>query len=112
MRRRKQLSGTADTDLGRHPVAGRHPGSFRSKQKSAILSSADLVGKLTAEPDSEWAEWRSGKPITQAQLARLLRPFGVAPCPGADQAISRVRGYRRQFEMLGRYRWKGTFRSK
>jgi putative DNA primase/helicase len=62
-----------------------------------ILSSAALVVKLTAEPDSLWAEWRSGKPITQAQLARLLKPFGIAPeqvrTGNSDQ---QVRGYKRE----------------
>jgi Protein of unknown function (DUF3631) len=67
--------------------------------KSDVLSSADLVGKLTAEPDSQWAEWRSGKPITQNQLARLLKPFGIAPGQVRITADRQSRGYRRvQFE--------------
>ena len=28
---------------------------------------------------SPWAEYRGGKPITKAQIARLLKPFGVSP---------------------------------
>jgi hypothetical protein len=43
------------------------------------IGSEDLIQTITADPDSEWAEWRAGKPITQAQLARLLRPYGIAP---------------------------------
>lgn len=44
-----------------------------------VLSSGDLIGKLTADPDTQWSEWKAGKPITQLQLARLLSPFGIAP---------------------------------
>ena len=72
------------------------------------LSSAELVGKLTAEPNSEWAEWRSGKPITQAQLARFFRPFGVAPCPVQirDQQVRDIAVSNSSKAS------KGTFRSK
>jgi hypothetical protein len=41
------------------------------------LSSADLVARLAANPESPWAEWKGGKPITQAQLARALKPFFI-----------------------------------
>jgi putative DNA primase/helicase len=62
------------------------------------IGSQHLIDNLTADPDSEWAEWRHGKPVTQAQLARLLKPFRIFPEPvriGGQQ----VRGYRRsQFE--------------
>ena len=47
--------------------------------KDDAISSEDLIQKMTADPDSEWAEWRSGKPITQNQLARLLKRYGIAP---------------------------------
>jgi hypothetical protein len=39
------------------------------------IGSQQLIDKLTAHPDSEWAEWRHGKAISQAQLARLLKPL-------------------------------------
>jgi hypothetical protein len=57
-----------------------------------FISSAELVTRLTAEPDSQWSEWKSGKPLTQNQLARLLKPFGTGPEP--DEA-RKVRGYYR-----------------
>jgi putative DNA primase/helicase len=63
------------------------------------ISSAELVAQLCAHPDSPWAEYRNGKPITQAQLARVLKPFGIAPelIRLASGAVSR--GYvRGQFE--------------
>jgi Protein of unknown function (DUF3631) len=58
------------------------------------ISSEDLIQKITEDPDSEWKEWRSGKPITQKQLAQLLKPYRIFPEPvriGGRQ----VRGYLR-----------------
>ena len=99
----QKISGTADTTSAGTRLLAAIRAAF-DQTVGGDISSAELMGKLTAEPDSEWAEWRSGKPITQAQLARLLRPFGVAPCPVRirDQQI---RGYRRQqfVESLERY---------
>jgi putative DNA primase/helicase len=43
------------------------------------IASAELIAKLCTYSDSPWAEWKGGKPITQAQLARVLKPFGIAP---------------------------------
>jgi putative DNA primase/helicase len=43
------------------------------------IGSQGLRDKLTANPDSEWAEWRRGNPITQMQIARLLKPFRIFP---------------------------------
>jgi putative DNA primase/helicase len=56
------------------------------------VGSQVLIDRLTAEPDSEWAEYRHGKAITQAQLARLLKPHRIFPAQvrvGGQQ----VRGY-------------------
>ena len=42
--------------------------------------SEELVNKLVALADRPWPEMPySGKPLTQAQLAKLLKPFKVAP---------------------------------
>ena len=30
-------------------------------------------------PRHPWADWRSGRPISQARVAALLRPFGIHP---------------------------------
>jgi hypothetical protein len=63
------------------------------------ISSADLVNNLATNPDSPWAEWKKGNPITQRQLAGLLKPFGIAPqlIRLSDRDV--MRGYQRtQFE--------------
>jgi putative DNA primase/helicase len=63
------------------------------------ISSADLVAQLCAYNDSPWAEWKRGKPITPAQLARLLKPFGIAPQVIRLPGEGTMRGYlRAQFE--------------
>ncbi|HEV2394925.1 MAG TPA: DUF3631 domain-containing protein [Verrucomicrobiae bacterium] len=41
--------------------------------------SRDVVTALTACDERPWAELRKGKPITEAWLARQLRPYGITP---------------------------------
>ena len=41
--------------------------------------SGDLVRRLVGLEDRPWADWIGGRPITQARVARLLRPFGIHP---------------------------------
>ena len=43
------------------------------------LGSADLVRRLVRLDDRPWADGAGGRPITQARVARLLRPFGIQP---------------------------------
>jgi Protein of unknown function (DUF3631) len=43
------------------------------------ISSAELCNQLNAMEASPWSEWRGGKPLTPSSLARLLRPYGIAP---------------------------------
>jgi putative DNA primase/helicase len=62
------------------------------------ISSADLVVRLTSDPERPWVEWKHGKPLTQQQLAGLLRPFGIIPerldsSPSGERR-QQVRGYR------------------
>jgi Protein of unknown function (DUF3631) len=53
---------------------------FTEKETDRIPSS-DLVEALVAIEGRPWAEYnrRTGKPISQNQLARALKPYGVAP---------------------------------
>jgi hypothetical protein len=43
------------------------------------LASQDAVAALIALEDRPWGEWRRGRPLTKAGLARLLKPFGIKP---------------------------------
>jgi hypothetical protein len=72
------------------------------------ISSEDLCVKLTVDPDSEWAEWgKSSKPITQNQLARLLKDHHIHPDHVRPKALGgkQVRGYQRSWfeEAWARY---------
>jgi putative DNA primase/helicase len=60
-----------------------------------VIRSADLVAKLTADPERPWAEWRHGKPITQKQLAGLLAPFGIISETVHPIGQSHAKGYKR-----------------
>ena len=63
------------------------------------ISSADLAATLGADTTSPWAEWKNSKPITQAQLARVLKPFGIAPAKIRLSSGGTLQGYvRSQFE--------------
>jgi putative DNA primase/helicase len=48
------------------------------------LSGARLTAKLIEMEDRKWPTWNKGKPITQHQLARRLRPYGVISQPIRD----------------------------
>ena len=44
------------------------------------MTSADLVGALVAMEGRPWAEYgKTGKPLTQNRLARLLKPLAIGP---------------------------------
>ena len=63
------------------------------------ISSAELAIALGAFADGPWSEWKGGKPITPAQLARALKPFGIAPEVMRMPSGGTPRGYLRvQFE--------------
>jgi putative DNA primase/helicase len=66
------------------------------------ISTADLIKKLTADPEQRWASYYRGAPITPRQLAAKLRPFGVRSKLVGD---ARLKGFKReQFtEAFSRY---------
>jgi putative DNA primase/helicase len=41
------------------------------------LTPTALLDRLLELPESPWAEWRGGKPITARGVARLLKPFDI-----------------------------------
>jgi len=60
-----------------------------------VMRSADLVAKLVADPESPWAEYSRGKPLTQRQLARLLRDFQIIPETVHPPGLPDGKGYKR-----------------
>ena len=65
------------------------------------MSSAVIAADLASMEDKRWPEFKGGKPITPAQIAALLKPFGITPrkVQSDDGAKRQVQGYRfDQFE--------------
>jgi hypothetical protein len=60
-----------------------------------VIRSADLVTKLTADPERPWADWKHSKPLTQKQLAGLLRPFCIVSEEVHPAGQSHGKGYKR-----------------
>jgi putative DNA primase/helicase len=58
-------------------------------QDTDRLSSRRIVAALTADPTAGWSESNRGRPLSEAQLARLLRPFEIYPT-----SFGNARGYR------------------
>lgn len=50
-----------------------------TKRNATALSSGDIVAALGRMEDRPWPEWKREKPITQTQLAAILKPFKVRP---------------------------------
>jgi Protein of unknown function (DUF3631) len=72
---------------------------------SDVITSADLVAALTADPERPWATWGKGdKPLSQNALARLLKPFSVVSETVHPLGRSHAKGYKRvHFEAV----WEG-----
>ena len=48
------------------------------QQKAATIASKDICEALAQVEDGPWPAFNKGQPITPAQLANLLKPFGVS----------------------------------
>jgi putative DNA primase/helicase len=73
--------------------------AFDEDEVGEEIRSATLVEKLTADPERPWAEWnhKHGKPspLTQRQLAGLLKPFGIISEEVHPLGQSHGKGYKR-----------------
>ena len=58
-------------------------------QRTDRLGSKGIVAALTVDPTARWSESNRGRPLSEAQLARLLRPFEIYPT-----SFGSARGYR------------------
>ena len=84
--------------------------AFEEKNDPDRLASVEICTALTAMESRPWAEWKaskgaSPKPLTPNQLARLLKPFGIAPTGTIRVEDRTFKGYyRHQFiEAWDRY---------
>jgi 5S rRNA maturation endonuclease (ribonuclease M5) len=71
-------------------------GVFNSK-RAERLSSSDIVKELLEIESSPWAGFNQGKPLTPVCLARLLKPFEVAPRSIRLADGSTPKGYHREW---------------
>jgi hypothetical protein len=93
---------TAAIKLSGHPEQGeeiRLLSALREmilEGKVKVLTSAAIVEHLTADPTSEWYSFRGRGPITQRQVAVLLRDFDITPVVlhPTKRKTKSVRGYR------------------
>jgi len=65
---------------------------FNSRQTDR-LSSNDIAYDLGDMEDRPWAEWKNGRPITKAALARLLKPFKIFPRTIRFDSGTTAKGY-------------------
>jgi hypothetical protein len=52
---------------------------FESRPNKDRIGSTDLAAELGTIEGRPWAEWKNGKPMTAASLAKMLAPFGITP---------------------------------
>ena len=69
---------------------------FEADGMPSVLSSATIVERLVAMESRPWSEWKRGKEITPNALARLLKPFEIAPRQDRKAGNgTNLRGYQR-----------------
>ncbi len=81
-----------DRSLGVELLADIHA-SFATRDVDR-LSSESLIGDLITDPEKAWVEFgKRRKPLTQRQLAALLKPFGIKPTTIRLSQESVAKGY-------------------
>jgi Protein of unknown function (DUF3631) len=68
----------------------------KDDREGQVISSQDLVNKLGEMEDRPWPEFMRGRPITQHQLARVLRKFHVSSGSVRLSPTQTARGYKRK----------------
>jgi hypothetical protein len=66
---------------------------FIEGQQLERIPSDDLVKGLTEDPVSVWCDYGRGHPVTQREVAALLRKLHVYPRPIGIGKRRRVKGY-------------------
>jgi hypothetical protein len=59
------------------------------------IRSADLVEEMVTDLERPWAQWKHGRPLTQKQLAGLLKPFGITSETVHPAGRPHGKGYKR-----------------
>jgi hypothetical protein len=67
-----------------------------ARAKGDRMSSGQILSDLWGMKERPWPEFRHGKPLNAAQLARLLRPFGIRPVTIRLGEHDTPKGYHRE----------------
>lgn len=65
---------------------------IQRESHSDRIGSAELATILGAMENRPWSEWRNGKPITAAALARQLAPFNIQSATRREGSVT-FKGY-------------------
>lgn len=81
-------------------VAGQLLGDLRdlfAEHRAEKLASEYMVRKLKVMEERPWPEYKNDKPITQTQIAKILKPFKIRPAMmRIDGYASGLRGYKKE----------------
>lgn len=47
------------------------------ESRTVEVTTKALIGRLTADPERPWADFKAGKPINPKQLGSMLRQYGI-----------------------------------
>jgi hypothetical protein len=70
--------------------------AFNEPSRPAAMLSQALIDQLTADAEGPWKEYRRGKPITQRQMAALLKDYRIYPKTVRPAVGVHGRGYERE----------------
>jgi Protein of unknown function (DUF3631) len=73
-----ELSGGDDLESIRVTLLADIRAAFTTKSADR-MSSEEMAAQLGTLDDRPWPEYRAGRPITKAQIARLLKPLHISP---------------------------------
>src|SRR5262245_17696260 len=63
--------------------------------QAADMPTKALITALSTDEERPWATYSKGEPITDRQLAKLLKPFGIMSTTVHPQGAPHAKGYRR-----------------
>jgi putative DNA primase/helicase len=66
------------------------------REPTDVLFTKEILAALGKNENRPWPEWKNGKPITDRQLATLLKPFKVRP-KSVRWGAETDKGYRRKW---------------
>jgi putative DNA primase/helicase len=72
------------------------PRALFDSEPSGVLFTREILAALGKNENSPWPEWKNGKPITNRQLAALLKPFKVRP-RSVRRGADTEKGYRHEW---------------